>query len=495
MTGFNLISEPWIPVQRGGSHTEVSMRGLFEEAATFDSFAGLAATEEVALTRLLSAVIVAATGGHRTYKGLVTWIKEGLPAATITEYLELHQASFNLFDESRPFMQKLSADPDAEPTTIAALRLDMASGNNVALFSHTTDDSPPSLTPGEATIALLTTLLYQPGGGVSKPFNRTDSPGTKRVMGLMRGVNLLESLVLNTPIVDRNDRARPAWELEEEEVPDKEGRSPTGWLDLATWRSRAIRVYRDEDGLVRTCRIQQHLKLVDLPPSDPYVPVEKDKEGGERAVRPRAGESIWRQTDTIVHGYAQFARMERTVRTAAEIARATGRSHYPMLVVGLEVNQAKISDVHVSELPISSDFFEEDEARIVTIRWALAEQAEKAAEAVRAALWVACKELDVDVSSYPGISSAQEAYWHRLSSRFSLFMERLSTGADHSKATDQLRMDWNQQVRAAAIDAFNTETERFMTTGRGMRAVAVGRKTFWRKLPTKLEAMPRQEDD
>ena len=195
---FNLLDEPWLPVYNlDGQVRDVSLENVFANATAFRDLAIGFAPEHVAVTRFLVAVLQSALRGPAGKSERVRWLQDpGSVQAEVAIYLERWRERFDLFHPLRPFMQKPIAG-DVADASIAVLKLEWASGNNVTLFDHHRDDRPPELSPAHAARALLTTLLYQPGGGVSKPFNRTDSPGTKPIIVLVHGTTLWETLVGN----------------------------------------------------------------------------------------------------------------------------------------------------------------------------------------------------------------------------------------------------------------------------------------------------------
>lgn len=496
---FDLVDEKWLPVRSGSSNSTVSMRELFAEPGQFSALADLLPIEEVAVVRILSAVYVAATGGESSESRMFERVSDGLPSAEVLEYLDSWRPRFDLFHASHPFMQSKS-EPEAELVTVAALRLDLASGNNATLHSHTTDDAPPALTAGEALVAMLTTLLFQPGGGVSKPFNRTDSPATKRVLGLIHGRDIGETIMLNSPIVRDGTGLRPAWERDADERPEKEGTPPKGWLDLATWRSRRIRLYRDADGYVRYCKIQQHLKLDDQPPTDPYVPIFESEKDGLRAVRPSSYKSIWRQADSILFGFDRAGTgtggteaVPTTVKTASGVCRDLGLSDFPVLVVGLNVEQAKVADMQSSELAVPTDIYEGRRSKLEAIAWALVDQGDGCDTALRKSIWKLHSDLGAADSADAALRDARDAYWHRLEIEFGAYVKRLADGEPCLLDTDIWRIEWNSLVRASGHGAFNAISGRYLgSRGRAAKAVAAGWRTFFANAPTRLAPQPAQ---
>lgn len=439
---FDLTEQPWIPV-RGpdGVERQVGLRELFATATQLTDVAIPFAPERVAVTRVLVAVLQAAARGPQDRGERIDWLEDPASVlADVDEYLAKWRQRFDLFDDERPFMQRPVGD-DARDTTIAALRLDWASGNNATLFDHHHDGEPPALAPGEAARALLTTLLHQPGGGVAKPFNRTDSPGSKPLLVLPLGRTLWETLVLSSPEYEGAPDDAPIWErYDEDHRPDPAGTMPNGWLDRLTWRSRAIRLLRDADGAVRRCRIQQHLKLADGSLGDPHAAVLRQTGEEDRIVRLSAGKQLWRQADAVLRGVGS------TPRSAVDQAARTAEDHdghHPQVIVsGLQIDQAKIGDAQSAILPVSVELLA-DQRRIERVRQAI-ELAEQGAVALGAACGAFHRALNVD--SPAARTHWQQPYWARLEREFRPLIQAYAESDADLSATGRPWTSWSEAV-------------------------------------------------
>jgi hypothetical protein len=375
------------------------------------------------------------------------------------EYLERWFARFDLFDAERPFMQ-LPVDPATKENSIAALRLDWASGNNVTLFDHHVDRDPPALTPAAAVRALLTTLLYQPGGGVSKPFNRTDSPGSKAVLVVVEGDSLWETLIANCWEPAPGDEARPAWERDPstDRAPDPAGTSPRGLLDRLTWQSRAVRLVAAPDGLVRTAYVQQHFKLADGSIGDPFVPLRMD--GDEtKIVRVSSGRRLWQAADALLGGLRLASGRDQVRETVASrsarlMEQLDPPRHPQLLFSGLRIDQAKIGDAQSALLPVSAALLE-DASRLDMVRRAT-EQAANGAYAVR----VGIETFDKCLGHPPNpklVAQWSQPYWAQLGGRFPQFVGELAAmpAGETPLATDPLFTAWETVVVRAARAAIH----------------------------------------
>lgn len=444
---FDLTEQPWIPVHGpDGVEREVGLRELFANAPQLTDMAIPFAPERVAVTRILVAVLQAATRGPYDRVERIEWLDEpAVVLAQVDGYLVKWRDGFDLFDCARPFMQRPVGD-EARSTTIAALRIDWASGNNATLFDHHHDGVPPALTPGEATRALLTTLLHQPGGGVAKPFNRTDSPGSKPLLVLPLGRTLWETLVLSCAEYEETGGDAPIWErYDDDHAPDPAGTMPLGWLDRLTWRSRAVRLIADDDGLVRSCRIQQHLKLADGSLGDPHAAVSRETGEDDRIVRVSPGKRLWRQAEAILRGVGGTPRS--VVDQAVRAAEDHGGYHPQVLVSGLRVDQAKIGDVQSAILPVSVALLDDPE-RIERVHEAL-ELAEQASMALGAACGAFHRELKIELTA-AARTNWQQPYWVRMERAFRPLIQSYAEPAADLAVTADPWTTWAGAVGRAA---------------------------------------------
>lgn len=479
--GFNLVDDPWLPVRyRDGRSDVVGLYRLYTDAPDIAELAIAFPLEYVATLRMLVTILQSACDGPTGTHDKVRWLEgHGELLPTVEAYLERWHERFELFHPERPFMQAPVGD-DTRPTTVAALRIDWASGNNATLFDHHVDANPPALGPGEAVRAMLTTLLYQPGGGVSKPFNRTDSPATKTLQAVVDGRDLWETLVVNSPTLD-DPAARPVWERAEHDAArvSRDGTTPEGWLDRASWRSRAIRLLADDDGLVRQVRLHQHLRLSDAPPFDPFAPMRREQDAAPAPVRASAGKALWRDAEALIVGLRATEEHPTVVSQALDAFDMLDEPWLPGLrIVGLVVNQAKVTDIREARMPITSRLLEDD-LWVGTVA-AIVGVAEDGARALRGAINTASVELGL-ADGWKRAGRWETGYWAQLAAPFSSRLDVLCRSDDPASLDAEVVAPWRSTVVAAARDGF----DRFAAdgaAGRAPRAVGRGRAALERRL-------------
>lgn len=258
MVAFDLTTEPWIPVRmRSGETAELSLTEVFERAHEVRALAGELSTQDVAVLRLLIAIL------RRTHSDAVgvaawreLWDRQRLDVSPITAYLTEHRERFDLLHPETPFYQVagLRTAKD-ELTELARLVADVPSGHQ--FFTTRAGSALTSMSFAEAARWVVHCQAYDVSG------IKSGALGDDRVKGgkgypigiawcgwlgavVVQGADLFETLLLNCPLDPIPDQDRPVWERPAQ-TSATEGREwPTGPLELLTWQSRRIRIGHDE---------------------------------------------------------------------------------------------------------------------------------------------------------------------------------------------------------------------------------------------------------
>lgn len=267
---FNLLREPWIMVlDLEGKTEEVSLLTALERAHEFRCLAGELPTQDVAVLRLLLAVLYAtftrtdvqgnrkliynATEALERWKSL--WELKRFPIEPIKTRLCHYEERFFLFHPERPFYQVAGLDKGTEYSAAKLLGNLSESSNKVRLFPVRTGDAKKSVFYAEAARWLLHLNAFDDTS--SKPSVRGQkmlSPGAGWLgkLGIIyaKGASLFETLMFNFVLI--NDNGEPwssgytVWELDEQRKDERvEIALPKDWLTILTLQSRRLLLQRD----------------------------------------------------------------------------------------------------------------------------------------------------------------------------------------------------------------------------------------------------------
>ena len=236
MKEFNLLYEPWIRVMRpDASVEEVTLPDALIHAHEYLSLAGEMPTQDVAMLRLLLAVMhavfsrVDADGNEALLEDedaaldrwSELWQLGQMPETPVREYLARYEERFWLFHPERPFYQA-NAAVIGTAYTPAKLNGELSeSSNKVRLFSVRQGESKRTLTYSEAARWLLHVNGFDDTSAKPKGKNLPSvGAGWLGKLGLIYayGNNLFETLMLNFVLFDCEEEepwesAIPIWEL------------------------------------------------------------------------------------------------------------------------------------------------------------------------------------------------------------------------------------------------------------------------------------------
>lgn len=255
---YSLLTEPWIPVDRGGAVHAPEHVGITDALLhAHELRLAVDALDGTVLLRLLAAVLDAAAGPTTTAEWDAAWRAPALPADRITTYLHDRRDRFDLRDPDRPFGQ--CAALTTPNRTNHALRPASWAGTSGRFFDADVLTRPAlPLAPADAALALLRLQAIHPGGiQTAHPADPRGSagkvyggrPGPLSLVTHLHvtspGARLKDELLLALPPQPRATGDAPAWERE---CPGPAGveRTPTGRLDLWTWPTRRARLIHGE---------------------------------------------------------------------------------------------------------------------------------------------------------------------------------------------------------------------------------------------------------
>ena len=265
---FNLLDEPWIRVMLPDcTIREVSLLEALTQAHAFSALAGELATQDMAILRVLLAVLhtvfsrTDADGEPYPIENeddalgrwQALWSLRRLPEEPIRAYLEKWRERFYLFHPERPFYQVAQATNGTEFTAAKLNGAISESSNKVRLFPMRAGAEKNRLSYAEAARWLIYLNGFDDTSAKPKQKN-LPSPGAGWLgkLGLIaaQGENLFETLMLNLTLLDDLNglwgENRPVWELERPRTQERcEIPMPDNQAELLTLQSRRLLLQRE----------------------------------------------------------------------------------------------------------------------------------------------------------------------------------------------------------------------------------------------------------
>ncbi len=402
---FDLTVEPWLPVVGPESTRLVSLREALTGAHEIDALDHANPLVAAALHRMLTAVAVDLLPPLRSRRHWQDAFDEGrFDAESVGRYLDKDADRLDLFHPRTPFMQVAGLEAvSGEWKSVSLLLPEVATGNNVPLFSAVNESSVPPLTPAQAAQRLVSTHAWDTAAiktgakgdpKVSGGITTGNHTGTAGSLGLVipLGRNLFETLLLSCLVGTTGPQDQPAWR-QPPATAEWTTRVPRGIRDLLTWQSRRIRLLPevDERGItvakvVVTAGDRMELLPPDLEPHTMWRAVDAAKSGvPQRPVRHQPGRAAWRGMAPMVATRAQHEGLSSTGALTQLGGMDEIPDDYPLgvLTVGVAYgNQsAVIEDVMTDSLPLPVRALRGDSAMRVDL-----EDAVTAAEGCKVAL-------------------------------------------------------------------------------------------------------------
>lgn len=270
---FSLLDEPWIRCRRiDGADAVLSLREVFDGSQSVVEIRGESPTQDYAVLRVLLAVFWRAHRGDalvdpgETFDILdwheIAWnaATTGGPDTTVLDYLEQHRDRFDLLHPTQPFMQVAALHTSKDSRFPVGRIIPEAESE---YFSMRAGSGLDALEFAEAARWLIHTQAYDYSG------IKSGAVGDPRVKGgrgypigtgwsgmtggtTILGGTLRQTLVLNTvqeALLSAEDL--PVWEREPDGPAERPLAHPTGAADLATWQSRRVRLFMDEERVTR----------------------------------------------------------------------------------------------------------------------------------------------------------------------------------------------------------------------------------------------------
>ncbi|MDR2174850.1 MAG: type I-E CRISPR-associated protein Cse1/CasA, partial [Synergistaceae bacterium] len=276
---FNLLEEVWIlALNRDGETEELSLLEVFERAHELTALAGELPTQDVAILRLLLAILhsvftkVDERGNagplQKAGDALAQWEKlwklGKFPYEAIREYLNHYKDRFYLFHSDRPFYQVAGLDKGTDYTAAKLMGNLSESSNKVRLFQLRTGAAKKALTSGEYSEAARWLLYLNAFDDTSsKPVKeggeKFPSPGAGWLgkLGIVYAVgeSLFETLMLNFSLLDDDgelwEQGCAVWETDSVKSAQRtEIPMPRAQTELLTLQSRRLLLERNGRDIV-----------------------------------------------------------------------------------------------------------------------------------------------------------------------------------------------------------------------------------------------------
>lgn len=328
---FDVRERPWIPVRINGRSLRVGLRELFLRAHEIEDLELPVPPSASGLLRVLYALtarIAADDDGQRMgdedIEGVQEWaalrnriLAAGrFPPERVNGYFDAPALAgrFDLFGE-RPFLQDPRlAEQCPSSSGVNKLVLGRPTGVNGAVwFGHFTDTAPLPVPAAEAAWHMLAQLYYGPSGQCTprrittvKPGNGDAGPLRKTVSFHPWAPDLFTSLILGVPFSGEDSAAEEEdpcpWE--QEEPGDPLGPLPplTSPARLLTGRAKhAVLLVPGEHGATVT---DAYITWSTHEPAqeahDPYVVLNRSKDGRFYARPADCGRAAWRDLDALL---------------------------------------------------------------------------------------------------------------------------------------------------------------------------------------------------
>jgi len=300
MAAFDVLQEPWIPVvTSGGEGQTLGLLPALEQAHALRGVACESPLETYAVQRLLIAFLMDAYSPASVGDRVSIFRGGRFDPGILNRYVALCRsegASFDLFDEKRPFMQA-AFDPELDAgkeKPAANLFHALPTGNNHVHFDHRLS-TERRFTAAECLRGILASNLFAVAMSGGYPSSVNDTPC---YYVLLEGGNLFETLTLS--MLARSecagmewDRPKIAWRDSTPLIPKSEFADVSVLAGL-TWQPRRISLLPDAGGTIQTIRLQPGRNFHQNGRwRDPHVSFAINKDGQPYSLKPRLERAPW----------------------------------------------------------------------------------------------------------------------------------------------------------------------------------------------------------
>lgn len=323
---FNLIYEPWIKVRNVERVSEVSLLEVLANAHEYTSLAGEMPTQDLAILRLLLAVLHSALYDTEVdyeeeddipiNKWEFLWNNGCFPKDTITAYLERFKDRFWLFDDKHPFYQVADVEINKSPIFAKKFKGNLSqSENKIRLFSSMQGKEKESMTFPEAARWLVSFNAWDDSGArlkISESSYCIEHPTKYGWLGKLGNIyaigdNLFETLMLNLVFDSPDTEQHPVWERDKPlSFNDKHYGTvtPDNQAELLTLLGRYMLLQRDEKNMESVVSVKTAIRYLvshnGLQQVENMTLWSKDEKSDYSPKKHDLSVQIWREFSSIV---------------------------------------------------------------------------------------------------------------------------------------------------------------------------------------------------
>jgi CRISPR system Cascade subunit CasA len=266
---FNLLDEPWIlALNESGESEELGLLEVLQQAHRLKGLAGELPTQDVAVLRLLLAVLYATftrteekgqraplkTAEEALRRWEALWKLGRFQMEPVQRRLELYRERFFLFHPEWPFYQVAGLHAvTGKINPVSQLIMDVPSRENRQFFTNRHGTASHTLSFAEAARWLVCLQSWDYAGKKASVVGGSPNGGGTGWLGKLgivypEGKTLFETLLLNFVLVSDDALLPigvPIWEENTPPTAEKLTRLPNGYCELMTWQSRRALIFRE----------------------------------------------------------------------------------------------------------------------------------------------------------------------------------------------------------------------------------------------------------
>ena len=361
---YDVLREPWIPVtDQNGDKEFLGILDVLARAHELKEITDASPLVEYGLYRLLCVFLMDALRPGDT-EDIEELLEDGeFDMDRIEAYVERCResgASFDLFDEKRPFLQSpYVPEWDKEKKSIGYLDQAIPAGSNHTHFEHLNSDT--MLSYGEAARLLPTCYLFplQIGSGYHLSIN-----GEAPFFTLVKGENLFQTLVYTlvpTENIDDFDSVPSFWN-NKDIVERGKGLNKVSWLYGMLFPVRRVKLIPEKNG-IRYIYFSPgvYLKNMDnwMDPHVTYIVNEK----GRFAICPKKQVPIWENLNYLISVKGKCA--PENIRTFSDMCDGSVLIAHIDLYGVYTKKKRQYSDLFCYDLELSTSMMNEETAEII----------------------------------------------------------------------------------------------------------------------------------